>query len=87
VHGKNLPKEYTESIAYYAGKKYDGQGAVNEKTGSRTYGATEVLSIGMELMARDARAFAAADPEWFDLVAGISTGRILTKTRQQRKRG
>ena len=87
VHGKNLPKEYTESIAYYAGKKYDGQGAVNEKTGSRTYGATEVLSIGMELMARDARAFAAADPEWFDLVAGISTGRILTKTRQQRKKG
>ena len=85
VHGKNLPKEYTESIAYYAGKKYEGQGVVNEKTGSRIYGATEVLSIGMELIARDARAFAKADPEWFDLVSGIATGRILTKTRKKRR--
>ena len=86
VHGRSYEDSYVEQIAYYAGKKYGGQGVVNEKTGSRTYGATEVLSIGLELMARDARAFAAADPEWFDLVAGISTGRILTKTRQRRKK-
>jgi hypothetical protein len=83
AYGKSLDPSEAERIAYYAGKKYAGQGQT--KNGLTTHGATEVLSIGMELMARDARAFAKADPEWFDLVAGISTGRILTKTRRNRR--
>ena len=76
--------EYKESIAHYAGKKYDGNG---EKSGSgwATYGSTEVLSIGLEMLSKDAIAFSKADPEWFDLVAGISTGRLLTQTRKKRR--
>jgi len=79
-----------ESIAYYAGKKYAGNGKPDgESSGagikSVRYGATEVLAIGMELLSRDAKAFASADPEWFDLVAGISTGRILSQTRAKRR--
>lgn len=85
VHGREsspFAEQEAEKIAHYAGKRYASQGAPSK--GYKTYGATEVLSIGMELMHRDARAFAKADPEWFDLVAGISTGRILTKTRKAR---
>lgn len=41
--------------------------------------------MGLELLAKDAKAFAKADPEWFDLVAGIVTGRILSKTRDSRR--
>jgi hypothetical protein len=78
--------QYAESIAHYAGKRYEGNGKTSE-SGFTTYGATEVLSIGLELLAKDARAFAAADPEWFDLVVGISTGRLLNKTRSQRRKG
>lgn len=65
-------EERAEVLAHYSGKRYGT-------------GSTEVLTMGMELMYRDARAFAAADPEWFDLVAGITTGRILTRTRRAKK--
>jgi hypothetical protein len=76
--------DYKDSIAHYAGKQYDGNG---KKSGSgwATYGATEVLSIGMEMLAKDAIKFSKADPEWFDLVTGISTGRLLTETRKKRR--
>lgn len=76
--------DYKDSIAHYAGKQYDGNGKKSD-SGWATYGATEVLSIGMELLARDAIAFSKADPEWFDLVTGISTGRLLTETRKKRR--
>ena len=68
--------------AYYTGKDYRSKDRESVRMGT----PTEVLSMGVELMYRDPIAFSKADPEWFDLVAGISTGRILTKTRQQRKR-
>jgi hypothetical protein len=61
-----------ERLAHYAGKRYDGT-------------MTEVLTMGMELMYKDARTFAASDPEWFDLVFGVASGRILSKTRKARK--
>jgi hypothetical protein len=37
--------------------------------------------MGVELMKADGAAFAIADPEYFDLIAGILTGRALTQTR------
>jgi len=83
TYRNSMSAEQAENTAHYAGKRYAGQGET--KNGLTVYGATEVLSIGMELLARDAKAFAAADPEWFDLVTGISTGRILTKTRKRRR--
>jgi HK97 family phage portal protein len=75
---------FAENTAYYAGKKYQGNGE-KSASGWTRYGATEVLSIGMELLAKDAVAFANADPEWFDLVTGITTGRILSQTRAKRR--
>jgi hypothetical protein len=83
-----------EKEAHYVGKRYPSQGrtSVVEHAGKGTIrrtsiGATEVLSIGMELMAQNPARFAKADPEWFDLVAGITTGRLLTKTREKRAGG
>ncbi len=66
--------EDAESKAYYAGKSY----------GTRL---TELLPMGLELMHKDAAAFAKADPEWFDLVAGIATGRLLPIAQKRLKDG
>lgn len=77
-------EDYKQAIAHYAGKQYDESGR-KSPSGWRSYGATEVLSIGLEMLARDAQAFSEADPEWFDLVVGITTGRLLTETRKRRK--
>lgn len=55
-------REQLEIIASYVGKDYGGK-------------ATEIISVGMELMRANPAAFAAADPEWFDLVEGVMTGR------------
>jgi hypothetical protein len=55
--------------AYYIGKKTN-------------HGTTEVLSMGLEMMYHNATAFAQADPEYFDLVAGVVSGRMLQKTRK-----
>jgi hypothetical protein len=68
--------------AYYTGKDYRSK----DREAMKMKTPTEVLSMGMELMYRDPIRFAKADPEWFDLVSGIVTGRLLKKTRQQRKR-
>lgn len=54
--------------AYYIGKSYqrsDGQ-----------YFATEVLSMGIEYLYKDAALFAKTDPEYFSLVIGILRGDI-----------
>lgn len=59
--------------AFYAGKRYES-------------GDTEVLTMGLELLHKNPAAFAKADPEWFDLVVGISTGRLLTQTRATRSK-
>ncbi|MFN9110290.1 MAG: hypothetical protein ACK5XN_09500 [Bacteroidota bacterium] len=64
-----LPKD-RESLEYYVGKKY--------KTGH-----TEVLSVGLELMMANPRAFAAEDPDWFDLVTGVLTGRLVDGAREK----
>jgi hypothetical protein len=66
-------KDEAERRGYYTGKKYGGS-------------TTEVLTMGLELMHKDPVAFAKADPEWFDLVAGITTGRLLTG-KQRRLKG
>jgi hypothetical protein len=63
--------ERQDLLAHYAGKRYDRFSS----------GATEIVSMGVELMAADAVKFAEADPEYFDLVAGILTGRALGGTR------
>jgi hypothetical protein len=64
---------YADRLAHYAGKRYEG-------------GLTEVLTMGSELMFRDAKAFARADPEWFDLVSGVMSGRLLSKTREKKRK-
>lgn len=68
VYGKAKTELEKDVFAFYTGKKYNS-------------GATEVMSIGMELLQHNAAEFAKADPEWFDLVVGVNTGRILPKTR------
>lgn len=55
-------KDMLDIKASYVGKDYKGK-------------ASEIMSVGMELMHSNPSAFAAADPEWFDLVEGIMTGR------------
>jgi len=90
VHDSMVARE-----AFYAGKRYASQGKTTTYTAfaregegqytMTTIGATEVLSVGMELMAENAARFAKADPEWFDLVAGVTTGRLLQDTRAQRR--
>ena len=67
--------------AYYAGKDYSGW-----KGGLVGTTPTEIMSMGMELIHKNPIAFSKADPEWFDLVSGISTGRLLSKTRAARKK-
>lgn len=74
VNLSDMDSEDTSRTAHYAGKRYGR-------------GSTEVLSIGMELLHNDAAAFAEADPEWFDLVTGVASGRLLTKSRERKKAG
>jgi len=78
AHAELFPEFDTNNRAYYTGKRYDDQpfGA-----SSKYIGATEVYSMGMELLHRNPAKFAKIDPEWFDLVTGIATGRLLKKTR------
>lgn len=57
--------------AHYTGKRY-------------TSGSTEVVSMGVELLKHDPATFARSDPEWFNLVTGVMTGRLLPQTRQRR---
>jgi phage portal protein BeeE len=58
--------------AYYAGKYYKD-------------GFTETISMGIELFHKNPAEFANADPEWFDLVTGVLTGRLLPKTQERIK--
>lgn len=58
--------------AYYTGKYYKD-------------GFTETLSMGLELFHKNPAAFANADPEWFDMVTGVLTGRLLPKTQERIK--
>jgi SPP1 gp7 family putative phage head morphogenesis protein len=46
-------------------------------TGKYYQGATEVLSVGVELLYDDPVRFAERDPEWFDFVVGILRGDLL----------
>jgi phage portal protein BeeE len=55
--------------AYYTGKIYGNN-------------FTETLSMGVELLYKNPKAFAEADPEWFDLVTGVMTGRLLVGTQE-----
>jgi hypothetical protein len=73
-----FPESDTKVKAYYAGKIYEER----PFGGSSKYVApTEVYSMGMELLHENPVKFAQTDPEWFDLVSGIATGRLLKKTR------
>jgi hypothetical protein len=67
-------KQESERRAYYSGKKYGS-------------GHTEVLTMGLELMHKNPAAFAKSDPEWFDLVSGITTGRLLNGKQRELKDG
>jgi hypothetical protein len=49
--------------AHYVGKDYGGK-------------ATEIMSMGMELLYKDPIHFAKADPEYFEFVVGVLHGRI-----------
>lgn len=49
---------------YYVGKIYKG-------------GQTEVISMGIEMLYRDPATFARADPEFFQFVTGVVSGRLL----------
>lgn len=60
--------ENSNTRAHYAGKIYKN-------------GSTEVISMGMELLHRNPYEFATNDPEWFDLVSGVVTGRLLVKSQ------
>jgi lambda family phage portal protein len=78
AHAELFPEFDTNNRAYYTGKRYDD--TPFGKT-SKYIGATEVYSMGMELLHKNPAKFAQVDPEWFDLVSGIATGRLLKKTR------
>jgi lambda family phage portal protein len=73
-----VPEADTKNKAYYTGKKYKERpfGA-----SSKYLASSEVYSMGIELLHENPIKFAQADPEWFDLVSGIATGRLLKKTR------
>jgi hypothetical protein len=89
VYGLDAGAPSSHTLAHYAGKRYSTQFSPprTNDAGVKTYslGATEVLSMGMQLMHNSPSRFAQADPEWFDLVAGITTGRILSETREKRR--
>jgi lambda family phage portal protein len=72
------PEADTKNKAYYAGKRYK---ETPFGASSKSLASTEVYSMGLELLHENPVAFAQADPEWFDLVSGIATGRLLKKTR------
>ena len=57
-------KRSTQKGSAYTGKYYK-------------WGSTEVTSMGMEAMYRNAAAFAKADPEFFDFILGMMEGVIL----------
>ena len=78
AHAELFPEFDTNNRAYYTGKVYDD---TPFGSSSKYIGATEVYSMGMELLHRNPAKFAQIDPEWFDLVSGIATGRLLVKTR------
>lgn len=58
-----LTKSEANDRAFYTGKHY--------------IGATEVLSMGAELLYDDPIGFAQRDPEWFDFTVGILRGDLL----------
>jgi hypothetical protein len=73
-----FPERDSKNSAYYSGKIYKESpfGA-----SSKYLASTEVYSMGIELLHENPAKFAKTDPEWFDLVSGIATGRLLKKTR------
>ena len=76
---KNVfPERDAKKAAYYAGKIYKERPV---GASSKSLAATEVYSMGLELLHQNPVKFAKTDPEWFDLVSGIATGRLLKKTR------
>jgi len=58
-----LNKEQAKGRAFYTGKRYEG--------------ASEVLSMGLELLYDDPVGFAQRDPEFFDFVVGLLRGDLL----------
>jgi len=86
VYGWDESDVSSSRIAHYTGKVYGSKEENSKQSGWRNKQPTEVMSIGMELLQHDPVAFAKADPEWFDLVTGICTGRLLTETRNKRRR-
>jgi SPP1 gp7 family putative phage head morphogenesis protein len=59
----NMNSLNVDNHSYYAGKQYRG--------------ATEVLSMGVELLYNDPVGFARKDPEWFRFTVGILRGDML----------
>jgi len=75
-----LEGEAAVNKALYSGKIYDDR---SNRTGiyAGLLEATEVFTMGIELLYLNPEKFAEADPEWFDLVTGILSGRLLTTSR------
>ena len=70
----NIAESRVKSTSAYLGKTY--------KDASGETKATELISIGLELMHHNPSAFAKADPEYFDFMVGVVSGKI----RRARKR-
>lgn len=64
-----------ELLGHYTGKIYADPSHPITSTNATSW-SSEIVSMGMELMRISPAAFAAADPEYFDLIDGIMTGRI-----------
>ena len=73
-----FPERDSKNSAYYSGKIYK---ETPFGASSKYLASTEVYSMGIELLHENPAKFAKTDPEWFDLVSGIATGRLLKKTR------
>ena len=92
VYGEDADDTFVTRRAHYIGKMYEGvenYHSYGEGELARSFSylqSTEVLSMGLEMMGHNPVAFAQADPEFFNLISGIATGRLLTKTRETRKR-
>lgn len=72
VFSSTYGKTSSDMLANYTGKIYSD-------------GSTEILAVGLELFHENPKAFAEADPEWFDLVSGVLTGRVLKRTTESTK--
>lgn len=64
----------SETMAHYAGKVYRDPKNLMEPFAEPTVRATEIVSVGMEMLYHAPDRFAEADPEYFEFMVGIVSG-------------